>query len=93
MPDFIKAYDANKDQFAVIGVNWNDEPALVKQFVKDSKINFPVTIDDTGDLITLYRAKGHPTSIFIDRNGVISSVVPGMVTPEALDEQLRKLLK
>jgi hypothetical protein len=93
LPDFIKAYNANKDKFVVVGIDWNDELDEVKQHVKEFNIPFPITIDNTGDLIVLFRARGHPTNIFIDREGVITSIVPGMVSPQLLDEQLSKLLK
>lgn len=92
MPDFIKAYNANKEKFVVIGVDWNDSPESVKKHVSDNKISFPITIDNTGDIITLFRAKGHPTNIFIDKAGVISAIVPGIVTPQFLDQQLNQLL-
>lgn len=93
MPDFIKAYNANKDKFVVVGIDWNDELSEVQQHVKEFNIPFPITIDNTGDLIVLFHARGHPTNIFIDQQGVITSIVPGMVTPEFLNEQLGKLLK
>lgn len=93
MPDFVKAYNANKDTFIVIGVNMADAPDEVQQFVKEQKVTYPITIDDTGDLTLLFRVRGHPTNVFIDRNGVISLIVPGMVTPQMLDEQLKLLAK
>jgi thioredoxin-related protein len=74
----------------VIGINWNDTTEDVKQYLQEFKVPYPITIDDTGDLITLFRAKGHPTNIFIDKDGIITNIVPGGVTPQILSQQLGK---
>ncbi|NWJ96826.1 MAG: TlpA family protein disulfide reductase [Chloroflexi bacterium] len=92
MPDLIKAYNNNRAKFVVIGINWNDTTEDVKQYLQEFKVPYPITIDNTGDLILLFRAKGHPTNIFIDKNGIITNIVPGMVSPQLLDQQLGKLL-
>jgi peroxiredoxin len=93
LPDLIKFQNANKANFTVIGINWNEDLPQVKQYIKDNNIPFPVTIDDTGDLITLFRAKGQPTNIFIDRSGIIRLILPGGVTQQVLDQQLENSLK
>jgi thioredoxin-related protein len=50
-------------------------------------------IDNTGDLVYQYRITGRPTSIFINKDGLITGVVPGMTTPQVLEEQLSRVLQ
>lgn len=92
-PTLTQAYNSHKANFSIIGINWNDDPKDVKDYINQFKVAFPVTIDGTGDLVTQFHARGQPTNIFIDQNGVISSIVVGMVTPQTLDQQLPKLTK
>ncbi len=93
MPDFIKTYEANKDKLTIVGVNMNDEPQEVKNFARDFKMNFPVTIDNTGDLVYKYRVPGHPTTFFINKEGLITGMVVGLTSPEKLQEELAKAFK
>ncbi len=93
MPELVKTYQANRDKLNVIGIDINDEPAEVKDFVRQLNITYPIVIDNTGDMVYKYRVLGRPTSIFINKEGVITGVVPGIVTPPVLEEQLKRVLK
>ena len=93
MPALVKTYQANRDKLNIIGIDINDEPAEVQDFIHQLKITYPIVIDNTGDLVYKYRITGRPTSIFINKNGIITGVVPGMATAEVLAEQLGRVLK
>ena len=89
----MKTAQANTDKLTIIGVNMNDDPGEVKKFVGDSKIPYPIVIDNTGDLTFKYRVRGHPTSIFINKSGLITGIVNGLASPQVLEEELGKALK
>lgn len=93
MPELVKAYQANRDKLNIIGIDINDEPAEVKDFINQLNITYPIVIDNTGDMVYKYRVLGRPTSIFINKEGVITGVVPGMATPQVMEEQLSRVLK
>ncbi len=93
MPELVKTYQSNRDKLNIIGIDINDEPAEVKDFVRQLNITYPIVIDNTGDMVYKYRVLGRPTSIFINKEGVITGVVPGIVTPPVLEEQLKRVLK
>lgn len=93
MPALVKAYQENQDKLSVIGIDINDEPGEVRQFIRQLNINYPIVIDNTGDMVYKYRVTGRPTSIFINKDGMITGVVPGMATPEVMQEQLKKVFK
>jgi thioredoxin-related protein len=76
----------------VVAINWGETEQEVNGFIKEFKLPFPVTIDKTGDLITKFRARYHPHSVFINKEGVITGIVPGLVTPQMMQDLLAKTL-
>ena len=91
-PDFVKAAQANSAKLAMVGVDMNDDPQDVQQYIKDQKIPYPIIIDNTGDMTYAYLVHGHPTSIFIDRNGIVTGVIEGLASPDMLQQQVDKAL-
>lgn len=92
MPTLVKTYQANRDKLDIIGIDINDQPGEVRDFIAQLKVTYPIAIDNTGDMVYKYRVVGRPTSIFINKDGVITGVVPGEVTPDVLAAQLAKVL-
>ncbi len=93
MPDFVKAYEANKDKIVMIGINMNDEPQEVADFTKEFKMNFPVTIDNTGDLTAQFRVPARPTTYFINKSGVFTAITVGSTSAQRLEQEIAKALK
>lgn len=93
MPALVKTYQANRDKLDIIGVDINDQPGEVRDFISQLNVTYPIVIDNTGDMVYKYRVVGRPTSIFVNKEGVITGVVPGETTPPVLEEQLGKVLK
>ncbi len=88
----METYKNNSDKLTIIGVNWSEDDPDVKAFMTEFKIPFPIVVDRTGDIITLLRAPTHPHSVFINKYGVITGIVPGMVSPEMMKDLLAKIL-
>lgn len=87
MPAIQKVYDEYKDQgFVVLAVDMTaqDNPADVLPFAEKFSLNFPILLDETGDVGRAYQLRSLPSSYFIDREGVISEVVIGGPMSEAL---------
>jgi peroxiredoxin len=93
MPALVKTYQANQDKLNIIGIDINDQPGEVRDFINQLKVTYPIVIDNTGDMVYKYRVVGRPTSIFINKDGVITGVVPGMATPDVLQDQLARVLQ
>lgn len=86
----MQTYNTNKDKLTIIAVNWNEGIVDVQDFIKEFKIPFPVVIDNTGDLISQFRVQLHPHSIFINREGIITSIIPGLVEEQVLKDFVTK---
>jgi peroxiredoxin len=87
MPAIEKVYQENKLQgLEVLAVNttYQDREAGVAAFVKQYGLTFPILLDKTGAVSNRYQLRGLPSTYFVDRKGVIRSVVVGGPMSEAL---------
>ena len=78
----------------IIGVNTEDENTDegVLAFMRNSLVNFPIVRDPQDQFSRIYRVNGLPTSIFIDRSGIVRDiVVGGPMTDDFLDKQFAKI--
>lgn len=71
MPLFVDAYNKNKDQLVVLGVDVQEPAEPVRQFMQRFGMTFPVPLDLDGQVSTLYRVRALPTTYFIDAEGRI----------------------
>jgi peroxiredoxin len=97
MPAMEHVYQAYKEKgFVILAVNSTvqDSAANARAFVSENKLNFPILMDETGEITRLYRVQSLPTSFFIGVDGVIREVVVGGPMAQALlVSRVEKLLK
>jgi peroxiredoxin len=87
MPAIENVYQEYKHQgLEVLAVNttYQDNEAEVAAFVKQYGLTFPILLDKTGAVSNRYQLRGLPSTYFVDRKGVIRSVVVGGPMSEAL---------
>lgn len=87
MPAIENVYRANKQQgLEVLAVNSTnqDSEANAAAFVQELGLTFPVLLDRDGSVSNRYQLRALPTTYFVDRQGVIRSVVPGGPMSESL---------
>jgi thiol-disulfide isomerase/thioredoxin len=73
MPLFVHAYERNRDAgLVVLAVDVQEEPEGVRQFRDQYGLSFPILLDRDGQISTLYRVRGLPTTFFVDTNGVVA---------------------
>ncbi len=96
MPDLA----AIQNQFApfgvqVIGVNTDEteDRKKVLQFVKETKVNFPVWVDGSiQDMMRFGLGGALPGTVVIGRDGRVTKVISGVVDPVALKKDIEALL-
>jgi len=87
MPAIEKVYQDFKGQgLEVLAVNMTaqDREVDVVAFVQEYGLSFPIPLDRTGAVSVRYQLRGLPSTYFVDRKGVIRSVVVGGPMSEAL---------
>jgi hypothetical protein len=63
----------------------------IQPFAEEFQMTLPVVRDTDGVLRNLYEVRGMPTSVFIDREGKISTIWTGVLTSKLLQEMLAEM--
>jgi peroxiredoxin len=93
-PAFNHYFERYKDKgLRVVYVNTEEEStAIVKEFVKDLEIPFPVVMEGGREMGLLYNVKIVPQTIIIDPEGVILTAILGAVGEAELQELVGRYL-
>ena len=93
MPSLQRMHDKHRAAgLDVIGVNIEREAVdRVRRFVAARKLTFPVVIDP-GTIAPAYGVYSYPSSVLLDRDGVVRRVHRGVVAEAVLDAEIRSLL-
>ena len=96
-PALEKSYEQYRDSGVVIlGVNLTNEDSLkdITAFVQEYKLTYPILLDRDGSVNAVYRLQGIPSTYFINRKGVIRTVVIGGPMSETfIQSKIETLLK
>ena len=97
MPAIESVYRSYKDMgLVVIGLNLTaqDSKQAAALFAQDVGVTFPIALDLDNAVGNLYRVTALPTSFFVDRKGVIRSVIVGGPMSEAvIQSKVEELLR
>jgi peroxiredoxin len=96
-PALEKSYEQYKDSGVIIlGVNLTNQDSIsdVKSFVQKFQLTYPILLDRDGSVAYMYQIKGIPSTFFINREGVIRTVVVGGPMSETfIRSKIEALLK
>lgn len=91
MPLIQKYYEMHSPDLVVLAVN-NDEPrASVQEFVDKMKLTFPILLDPGARVEDQYRVRAFPTSLFINREGLIRYQHIGILNEQQLVQYLKQI--
>lgn len=94
MPEMEAVYQEYKDKnVVVVGVDISESEDEVRQFVGEGGYNWTFVIDTTGVVMESYDITAIPTSIFIDREGVIRAVNIGAMNKRGMEAKLAEAMK
>lgn len=80
-----------KGQMTVLGVDYAEDEALVRAFVEEQRITFPILLDHDGVVSDLYYVRNYPTTFFVDAEGVLRAQHLGMLTEERMVKYLETI--
>lgn len=87
MPDLDRLYiDYKDDDFVVLAVNLGEDKDTVKEFIEEKGYSFPVVLDKTQEVGITYQTFSIPTSVMVDKEGIIRAYRPGLMTYEEMLE-------
>jgi cytochrome c biogenesis protein CcmG/thiol:disulfide interchange protein DsbE len=93
MPGINAFYEAHQDKgLVVLAVNAKESEGLVRPFIEASGFTFPVLLDPAGSVVNQYQVRSFPTTVIIDRDGVVRHIQVGMISEEELEGIVAPLL-
>ncbi|MFT9846458.1 redoxin domain-containing protein [Aneurinibacillus sp. REN35] len=94
IPDMVAFYEKAKgEQVEILAVNLTETESSipnVKRFVEGMEMQFPILLDKKSKVANLYEATVVPTSIIIDKDGIIQDIVTGPMTQAMMKELVAK---
>lgn len=84
MPDLVEL--DKRDDVRVVLVDVGESVETVKEFMKKQEIALPVVVDESGEIAQKYFISGFPTSVFIDKDGILKGRVVGY---RAMDDMIK----
>jgi len=87
MPAIEQVYEQYRDKgFEVLAVNLQEQDAQMSTFVEEQGLTFPVLADRDSSVSNTYQVTSIPTTVFVDRSGVIEEIIVGGPLARALIE-------
>jgi len=93
MPELDTFAQENKDKVKFYAVNIQESPQDVNAFIHEQNYTLPVLLDAEGKNAQAYHIQGIPTTIIIDRGGIIQYRKTGAVTKTELNDALAKIME
>ena len=95
MPAYQEFYDEHgATGLTVIAINDGEAPGVVRRFVDDRRLTFPVWLDPKYAATEVaFRTANLPTSYVIDRSGVVRLMWIGAIDKPTLDEYVSPLIE
>jgi peroxiredoxin len=94
-PRLVGWYAQHRDSgLLVLGVDVlnRDSRADVETFITNNKVDYPVPLDEPGDVSARWRAQQLPRSYVIDRDGIVRLARIGELTDDDFETSIRPLL-
>jgi len=77
MPKLNRWYEQYRDQVEVIGINLQENPDVVQQFVQSNNIVFPIALDVSGVASANFGIQFTNTNFLFNKSGELVRVIPG----------------
>ena len=93
MPYFENANALYDGRVAILGLNQAESAALIGEYARVHGLTYPLLVDEDMTVNHLYGVLNLPTTIFIDKNGVVREVLIGTISQGVLEDRIEKLLE
>ncbi len=90
MPLIQERFEQHNPDLVILAIENESSPASLGNYVHESQFSFLV-LTGTEDITRQFNIRAYPTSIFIDVDGVIQSIVIGSLSGSGLDAELAKI--
>ncbi|MGP1444164.1 TlpA family protein disulfide reductase [Treponema sp.] len=92
MPSIERLYAQTKNSaFQIVAVNVGERQAQVASFIEKNKYTFPIYLDESQQLSSIFAARGIPSTYIVDKNGKVIAARIGAM--EYDQQELIKVFK
>jgi len=91
MPEFQEIYQRNEQDLVVLGINLEESPSDIQDFVSPLNITYPILLDKEGLVSRLYKVIQLPNTYFIDRQGILRIRHIGFLSSDQFQEYLDRV--
>jgi peroxiredoxin len=92
MPYFDRVSDKYDGRAAVLGINQAESAETIIDYATRNGLSYPLLVDRDMKVNNLYGVLNLPTTIFIDKNGVVREVLVGTISQAVLEDRIEQLL-
>jgi thiol-disulfide isomerase/thioredoxin len=88
MPDFEQVYQQRNGNVAFVGINVRENAATASELATRTGVTYDLALDTAGEASREFAVVNMPTTVFINADGVITSVHAGALTADELNERI-----
>jgi thiol-disulfide isomerase/thioredoxin len=92
IPDLVALQERYNGRLQILGLNVDDEEADIKQYVRETGINYPVAMTSNDVRIQFGGIPALPTSFILDTEGRVVQKHVGLWSPAVYETEIRALL-
>jgi peroxiredoxin len=93
MPHLNSIYKEYKDKgIEVIAVNATEPRVIIRPFVQEYGLDFPILLDRTGSVVDQYDILNIPVTFFINEEGKIIEKSSGELTEESIRSSVKRII-
>lgn len=75
----------------MLSVSIQENETAVQNFIAQYGLTYPFLLDTTGDASRSYNVYTTPTTYFVNPDGVINSILPGVMNQQWIDRNMTQL--
>ncbi|MDB5078848.1 MAG: thiol:disulfide interchange protein [Chloroflexi bacterium] len=93
LPLLVKTHQANIDRLVILGVDMDkaEDTGIVRDRVREVGIEYLTLLDPKNEVTNRYQVRAYPTTLFLDKNGVIQRITVGQLTEDTLKAALERI--
>lgn len=93
MPYFENVNNLYNGEVAILGLNQAESAATMDEYARKNGLTYPLLVDEDMKVNNLYGVLNLPTTIFIDKNGVVREVLIGTISQAVLEDRIQELIE
>jgi thiol-disulfide isomerase/thioredoxin len=91
-PDLQAIHRELGDQVVIFSVNaTQQDQGNIEGFMEEFGVTFPVALDTEGEAFAAYRVLGLPTTVFINKEGIVEEVFTGPVNKAYVESKIPEI--